>query len=141
MAELAGAGGRAPPPWYLIFFFGALAALGPLSIDVYLPAIPSIAADFDVTSFGVVVRNFTNETADAWTTQDWSTYEGIGFWMYGNGSGTDLFLDLLDNRNPGSTTDDAERFVLIDLEVEAVVHNLAAEAVGHVLELDQRAHG
>jgi hypothetical protein len=28
-----------------------------------------LAADFDVTSFGVVVRNFTNETADAWTTQ------------------------------------------------------------------------
>lgn len=71
-----------------------------------------LAADFDVTSFGVVVRNFTNETADAWTTQDWSTYEGIGFWMYGNGSGTDLFLDLLDNRNPGSTTDDAERYVV-----------------------------
>ena len=71
-----------------------------------------LSADFDVTSFGVVVRNFTNEAADAWTTQDWSTYEGIGFWMYGNGSGTDLFLDLLDNRNPGSTTDDAERFVV-----------------------------
>ncbi|GAA4047257.1 hypothetical protein GCM10022282_04770 [Agromyces indicus] len=69
-------------------------------------------ADFDVTSFGVVVRNFTNETADAWTTQDWSTYQGIGFWQYGNGSGTDLFLDLLDNRNPGSTVDDAERFVV-----------------------------
>ena len=49
MPEAAGAGGRAAPPWYLIFFFGALAALGPLSIDVYLPAIPSIAADFGVT--------------------------------------------------------------------------------------------
>ncbi len=71
-----------------------------------------LAADFDVTSFGVVVRNFTNEAADAWTTEDWSTYEGIGFWMYGNGSGTDLFLDLLDNRTPGSTRDDAERFVV-----------------------------
>lgn len=71
-----------------------------------------LRADFSVTSFGVVVRNFANEAADEWTTQDWSTYEGIGFWMYGNGSGTDLFLDLLDNRNPGSTTDDAERFVV-----------------------------
>lgn len=49
MAEALSAGGRAAPPWYLIFFFGALAALGPLSIDVYLPAIPSIAADFGVT--------------------------------------------------------------------------------------------
>lgn len=49
MSATPGVAGRSPPPWYLIFFFGALAALGPLSIDVYLPAIPSIAADFGVT--------------------------------------------------------------------------------------------
>jgi DHA1 family bicyclomycin/chloramphenicol resistance-like MFS transporter len=36
------------PSRHLIFFFGALAVLGPLSIDTYLPAIPSIAADFGV---------------------------------------------------------------------------------------------
>lgn len=71
-----------------------------------------LGVDFDVVSFGVVVHNFENETADAWVPQDWSTYEGIGFWMYGNGSGTDLFFDILDNRNPDSTTDDAERFVV-----------------------------
>jgi hypothetical protein len=44
-----GAEGRLAPPWYLIFFFGALAALGPLSIDAYLPGIPAMAADFGVT--------------------------------------------------------------------------------------------
>jgi MFS transporter, DHA1 family, multidrug resistance protein len=44
-----GAEGRLPPPWYLIFFFGALAALGPLSIDAYLPGIPAMANDFGVT--------------------------------------------------------------------------------------------
>ena len=55
MAEaeaLAAAGGAAAghvPPWYLIFFFGALAALGPLSIDAYLPGIPAIASDFGVS--------------------------------------------------------------------------------------------
>ena len=49
MPAAAGAAERTAPPRYLIFFFGALAALGPLSIDVYLPAIPSIAADFGVT--------------------------------------------------------------------------------------------
>lgn len=42
----AAAGG--PPP-YLIFFFGALVALGPLSMDAYLPAIPSMARDFGVS--------------------------------------------------------------------------------------------
>jgi DHA1 family bicyclomycin/chloramphenicol resistance-like MFS transporter len=53
MSATLGVAGRAAPPWYLIFFFGALAALGPLSIDVYLPAIPSIAADFGVTVVGL----------------------------------------------------------------------------------------
>ena len=41
--------GRSVPPWYLIFFFGALAALGPLSIDAYLPGIPAMASDLGVT--------------------------------------------------------------------------------------------
>jgi DHA1 family bicyclomycin/chloramphenicol resistance-like MFS transporter len=44
-----GAEGRLAPPWYLIFFFGALAAHGPLSIDAYLPGITAMAADFGVT--------------------------------------------------------------------------------------------
>jgi DHA1 family bicyclomycin/chloramphenicol resistance-like MFS transporter len=56
-ATLAAAARPVPPPWYLIFF-GALAALGPLSIDVYLPAIPSIAADFGVTV--VALQNTLN---------------------------------------------------------------------------------
>jgi DHA1 family bicyclomycin/chloramphenicol resistance-like MFS transporter len=43
------AGGRNAPPPYLIFFFGALAALGPLSIDAYLPGIPAMAATFGVS--------------------------------------------------------------------------------------------
>lgn len=34
---------------YLIFFFGALVALGPLSMDAYLPAIPAMARDFGVS--------------------------------------------------------------------------------------------
>ena len=49
-AQAAGAAeGRVTPAPYLIFFFGALAALGPLSIDAYLPGIPAIARDFGVT--------------------------------------------------------------------------------------------
>ena len=41
--------GRVAPPSYLIFFFGALAALGPLSIDAYLPGIPAMASAFGVS--------------------------------------------------------------------------------------------
>jgi DHA1 family bicyclomycin/chloramphenicol resistance-like MFS transporter len=49
MAEVVIPEGRVTPPWYLIIFFGALAALGPLSIDAYLPGIPAIARDFGVS--------------------------------------------------------------------------------------------
>jgi DHA1 family bicyclomycin/chloramphenicol resistance-like MFS transporter len=48
-AATGGGEGRPAPPWYLIFFFGALAALGPLSIDAYLPGIPAMASDFGVS--------------------------------------------------------------------------------------------
>ncbi|HEX7080168.1 MAG TPA: multidrug effflux MFS transporter [Gammaproteobacteria bacterium] len=40
----------------LVLFFGALAALGPLSMDAYLPAIPSMAEEFGV---GIVRLNNT----------------------------------------------------------------------------------
>jgi DHA1 family bicyclomycin/chloramphenicol resistance-like MFS transporter len=36
-------------PRYLILFFGALVALGPLSMDAYLPAMPAMAAAFGVS--------------------------------------------------------------------------------------------
>jgi DHA1 family bicyclomycin/chloramphenicol resistance-like MFS transporter len=49
---------RAPPPWYLIFFFGALTALGPLSIDAYLPGIPAMARAFGVSV--VALQNTLN---------------------------------------------------------------------------------
>jgi DHA1 family bicyclomycin/chloramphenicol resistance-like MFS transporter len=50
VADPAGLGGvGAGAPRYLILFFGALAALGPLSMDAYLPAVPAMAADFGVT--------------------------------------------------------------------------------------------
>ncbi|MEM7111448.1 MAG: carbohydrate binding domain-containing protein [Chloroflexota bacterium] len=55
-------------------------------------------------------HNFTNEAADEWLNQDWQAYDGISFWLYGNNSGNVFFVDILDNRNPGSTEDDAERW-------------------------------
>ena len=53
---------------------------------------------------------FSNEAADTWVAQDWSSYEGICFWLYGNNTGGVLFVDIAENRNPGSTRDDAERW-------------------------------
>ena len=66
--------------------------------------------DVSVVSYAGFVHNFENATRDSWVSQDWSAYEGISFWLYGNNSGTTMFVDVLDNRNPGSTTDDAERW-------------------------------
>ena len=68
--------------------------------------------DVNVSSFAGFIHAFENPGLDAWVTQDWSTREGISFWMYGTGSGTQMFLDILDNRNPGSTVDDAERWTV-----------------------------
>src|SRR4051812_21258604 len=67
--------------------------------------------DLNVASFAGVTHGFENAAANQWVSQDWSAYEGISFWLYGTNSGTDLFVDVLDNRNsPPPTTDDAERW-------------------------------
>ncbi len=66
--------------------------------------------DVNVVAYAGFVHNFENAAVNAWVPQDWSAYEGLSFWLYGNNSGTTLFVDVLDNRNPGSTIDDAERW-------------------------------
>lgn len=71
--------------------------------------------DVNVVSYAGFVHNFENADQNAWAPQDWSAYEGLSFWLYGNNSGTTLFVDVLDNRKPGSTIDDAERWS-IDLQ-------------------------
>jgi beta-glucanase (GH16 family) len=68
--------------------------------------------DVDVASFAGYIHAFENPPIDTWVPQDWSTSEGISFWMYGSNTETQMFIDILDNRNPGSTTDDAERFTV-----------------------------
>jgi beta-glucanase (GH16 family) len=67
--------------------------------------------DLSVVAFAGFTHSFENDTLDQWVSQDWSAYEGISFWMYGNNSGTTMFVDVLDNRNdPVRTNDDAERW-------------------------------
>ena len=66
----------------------------------------------DVAVFAGVIHNFENDAADTWVPQDWSGYGGFSFWLYGNGSGTQLFIDVIENRNPGSVFDDAERWTV-----------------------------
>jgi beta-glucanase (GH16 family) len=81
-----------------------------------LPAVGTpntvLQVDLNVTSFAGFVHNFSDPAVTAWTPQDWTHYEGFAFWLHGTGSGTTLFIDILDNRNAGSTRDDAERFTV-----------------------------
>ena len=67
--------------------------------------------DVSVVSYAGFVHNFENAAVNQWVPQDWSAYEGLSFWLYGNNSGTTLFVDVLDNRNsPPATNDDAVRW-------------------------------
>ncbi|MDH3295615.1 MAG: hypothetical protein OER95_14950, partial [Acidimicrobiia bacterium] len=72
-----------------------------------------LQVDLNVGAFAGFIHGFTNDAADAWVPQDWSASEGLAFWLYGNSSGTSMFVDILDNRNPGSTGDDAERWTVV----------------------------
>ncbi|MBT8443334.1 MAG: DUF695 domain-containing protein, partial [Gammaproteobacteria bacterium] len=47
---------------------------------------------------------------DSWVSHDWRAFLGIRFWLFGNDTGTTLFVDVLDNRKKYSTSDDAERY-------------------------------
>jgi len=64
--------------------------------------------DLDVRAWGGLVHNFENAAVDTWTSLDWSAFDGFSFWLYGDNSGTSLFVDVLDNRSPCSTTGGAE---------------------------------
>ncbi len=61
-------------------------------------------------SWGGTTHHFENDTVDTWVPQDWSSYQAVGFWVYGTNSGKQLFFEIQDNRNPGSTSDDTEIF-------------------------------
>ena len=71
-----------------------------------------LAANVNIGSAQVAgfSHTFTNSSADTWLSQDWRNYDGVSFWFYGRNTGGSFFIDIMDNRNPGSTTDDAERW-------------------------------
>ncbi len=64
--------------------------------------------DDRIMAWGGVTHHFENLAVNTWTPQDWSTYEGVTFWMYGRNTGATLLFEIQDNRNPGSIRDDAE---------------------------------
>ncbi|MBE0638103.1 MAG: hypothetical protein IH598_06275, partial [Bacteroidales bacterium] len=64
--------------------------------------------DANIISYGGLTHAFENEDVNTWITQDWTSYDGIAFWLYGQNTGNDLYFEVQDNRNPGSTVFDVE---------------------------------
>jgi beta-glucanase (GH16 family) len=99
---------------------GSAVSIGTLEVnpgdDFALPDQPDINTivqlntDISPGGWAGFSHAFASPELDAWTSQDWSPYEGISLWLYGNNTGGALFIDILDNRNPNSTADDAERW-------------------------------
>ena len=101
-------------------FQGAGSGVGiSTSVTPPAPILPAIGTpnnvlqmNIDSTSFAGYIHAFENAAVDTWVPQDWSTNEGLSMWFHGSNSGAGMFIDILDNRNPGSTTDDAERWTV-----------------------------
>lgn len=70
----------------------------------------ALRIDLSAPSYAGVTSKLTDAAVTGWIPQDWSRYGGLSFWLYGQNTGRSLFVDILDNRNPGATTDDAGRF-------------------------------
>ena len=71
----------------------------------------ALRLDLDVKGWAGFVYLVEDVPAQTWQAQDWSAFDSFSFWLHGNKSGLGLFVDVLDNRNPRSTVDDAERYV------------------------------
>ncbi len=77
--------------------------VSPGAVGVYaLKVHAAIAAN----GWGGVQRLYT-------TPKNWTAYNNIAFWFYGSNTGVPMRLEVLDDRQPGSTTDTSERFVYL----------------------------
>jgi len=66
--------------------------------------------DADVVRWAGVMQRFEDAAGEQWISYDWSDKTGIAFWFRGQGLGTEIVFDVLDNRHACSTVDDAQRF-------------------------------
>lgn len=104
-------------PIGFVKFTDGSSALSISTTTTYLPPSDKAAGknalklDFNVTGWAAFAHIFENDTVDQWTSYDWTGFNQFSFWLYGTNSGNSLFVDILDNRKPSSTVDDAERYV------------------------------
>ena len=64
--------------------------------------------NYDIGAWG----GFTHVLTDGenWLSQDWTAYNAVRFWLYGNNTGGAVQVEIFDNRNPNITGDSAERW-------------------------------
>lgn len=74
-------------------------------------ATASLKLDFDAPGWAAFLHKFETDAVDEWVASDWSGYDQLSFWLYGRNTGTLLFVDVLDNRKPPFSNDDAEVYV------------------------------
>ncbi|PKN92841.1 MAG: hypothetical protein CVU44_12480 [Chloroflexi bacterium HGW-Chloroflexi-6] len=67
-----------------------------------------LKVDYNIGSWGGFTHAFEN--GNDWVSQDWSRYDGVSFWLYGNNTGGVIQTEIFDNQALGSTGDSAERY-------------------------------
>lgn len=79
-----------------------------LSLDGQVSNNNLLQIDLNIAQYGGIGRTYEP------TPQDWSAFEGIGFWFYGSNSGGRFQLELHDNRAAGSTASERYEFRFVD---------------------------
>ncbi|MEO1289523.1 MAG: carbohydrate binding domain-containing protein, partial [Chloroflexota bacterium] len=84
-------------------------ALTDLSLPDQADTTQIFRIEYDIDGWG----GFTHLLSDgeAFAPQDWTSYNAIQFWLYGNDTGQVIEFEIFDNMNPDVEGDTAERFV------------------------------
>ncbi len=85
--------------------------LATTTIITPIPGYPAtntvLSAAYDITAWGGFNHGFSD--SGEWVSQDWSAYDGLRFWLYGNNTGTTIQVEIFDNQALGTMSDSAER--------------------------------
>lgn len=57
--------------------------------------------DVETTNFAGFVHVFQDTAVSSLAPRDWSSFGAMTFWLYGNNTGNEMYIDVLDNRDPG----------------------------------------
>ncbi len=66
------------------------------------------SAAYNISAWGGFTHAFSDN--GEWVSQDWSAYDGLRFWLYGNNTGGTIQVEIFDNQALGSMGDSAERY-------------------------------